>query len=150
NSKFPPMKNLQSSIFNFQFLERTTVALAFLITGLSIHAGNIIGTVTAQGKPGTEADPTCNKYDSRQFKFVERVNYSEMRDFLVHIEGPVGGKPVVPEKPVQVITKRVMQKGAMFSPHVLPIVVGTTVEWPNNDDILHNVFSFSELKAFDL
>jgi hypothetical protein len=38
----------------------------------------------------------------------------------------------------------------MFSPHVLPIVVGTTVEWPNNDDILHNVFSFSELKPFDL
>jgi len=24
------------------------------------------------------------------------------------------------------------------------------VEWPNNDDILHNVFSFSETKPFDL
>ena len=38
----------------------------------------------------------------------------------------------------------------MFSPHVLPIVMGTTVEWPNNDDILHNVFSVSDARPFDL
>ena len=31
-----------------------------------------------------------------------------------------------------------------------PIVVGTTVEWPNYDEILHNVFSMSEPKPFDL
>jgi hypothetical protein len=29
-------------------------------------------------------------------------------------------------------------------------MAGTTVEWPNNDDILHNVFSFSEAMPFDL
>ena len=38
----------------------------------------------------------------------------------------------------------------MFSPHVLPVVAGTTVEWPNNDEIFHNVFSISEPKQFDL
>ena len=43
-----------------------------------------------------------------------------------------------------------MQEGAQFSPHVLPIVAGTKVEWPNNDRIYHNVFSFSEPKNFDL
>src|SRR4029079_18714624 len=37
-----------------------------------------------------------------------------------------------------------------FLPHVLPIVAGTTVEWPNNDDIFHNVFSMSEANPFDL
>lgn len=43
-----------------------------------------------------------------------------------------------------------IQHGAMFTPHVLPVVAGTVVEWPNNDDILHNVFSMSETKPFDL
>jgi plastocyanin len=117
----------------------------------SAFAGTIMGTVHAEGKPGTEADALCGKYDSRQFKFVERVNYSEMHDFIVYVEGPVGERLVVREQPVQVITtRRVAQKGAMFSPHVLAVIVGTTVEWPNDDDILHNVFSVSEAKPFDL
>jgi hypothetical protein len=32
----------------------------------------------------------------------------------------------------------------------LPIMVGTTVEWPNKDTIYHNVFSMSDAKQFDL
>jgi plastocyanin len=118
------------------------------------QSGTIIGTVRAHGKEGAEASATTGgKYDSRQFKFVERVNYEEMRDFIVYIEGPVGEKPIAPEKHAQVVTVKnpsVTQKGALFTPHVLPVVAGTTVDWPNNDDILHNVFSFSEAKPFDL
>lgn len=33
------------------------------------------------------------------------------------------------------------QKGLVFIPHVLPVVVGTTVNFLNHDNILHNVFS---------
>lgn len=44
----------------------------------------------------------------------------------------------------------ITQKGAVFSPRILPVAVGTTVEWPNDDDIFHNVFSISEAKEFDL
>jgi plastocyanin len=115
-------------------------------------AATITGTVRAQGKPGADAGATGGKYDSRQFKFVERINYAEMRDFIVFIEGPVGTNALPQERPIQVVeTKReIKQKGALFSPHVLPIMVGTIVEWPNNDDILHNVFSISEPKVFDL
>jgi len=114
------------------------------------HAGTVTGMVRAQGKAGTEENGS-GKYDSRKFKFVEKVNYAEMHDFVVFIEGPVGPKPAPPDKPVQVITtKKVTQRGAVFWPHVLPVVVGTTVEWPNNDDIFHNVFSTSETKPFDL
>src|SRR5215831_1051690 len=116
----------------------------------SSTAGTITGNVRAQGKSGTEAEASGGKYDSRQFKFVERVNYEEMRDFIVYIEGPITGK--APEKPAQIVTARpsVSQHKAMFEPHVLPILRGTTVEWPNNDDILHNVFSYSEPAHFDL
>jgi plastocyanin len=130
------------------------VALAVLALGaiclLPAQAGTITGTVRAQGKAGADAGAAVGKYDSRQFKFVERVNYNEMRDFIVYIEGKVGTNSTAPEKPAQIVTSRVSQKGAMFSPHVLPVMVGTTVEWPNNDDILHNVFSASQPNDFDL
>ena len=47
-------------------------------------------------------------------------------------------------------TRRVNQERANFSPHVLPVMAGTTVDWPNNDEIFHNVFSMSDAKSFDL
>ena len=113
-------------------------------------AGTITGTVRAQGKSGAEAAAADGKYDSRKFKFVERIDYEKLHDFVVYIDGPVGGKVAVAEKLVRVDTKRVSQKGAMFAPHVLPVVAGTTVEWPNNDEVFHNVFSMSDVKPFDL
>ena len=45
---------------------------------------------------------------------------------------------------------RMEQKGERFVPRVLPVVVGTTVDFPNTDPIFHNVFSLSGAKAFDL
>lgn len=33
------------------------------------------------------------------------------------------------------------QKNLKFVPHVLPVLVGTTVDFLNSDDVLHNVFS---------
>ena len=131
---------------------RLLVLLVCCVALRQCPAATITGTVHAQGKPGADASAAGGKYDSRQFKFVERINYAEMRDFIVFIEGPVGTNSPPHERPIQVVeTKReIKQKGAMFSPHVLPIMAGTTVEWPNNDDILHNVFSISEPKVFDL
>ncbi len=42
------------------------------------------------------------------------------------------------------------QKDLKFSPRVLAVVVGTTVDFPNNDKTFHNVFSNSDAKKFDL
>jgi plastocyanin len=42
------------------------------------------------------------------------------------------------------------QKDLMFHPQVLPILVGTTVDFPNRDNLFHNVFSYSQPKEFDL
>jgi plastocyanin len=47
-------------------------------------------------------------------------------------------------------TKEMNQLGLRFVPHVLPIVAGTTVEFPNSDPVSHNVFSISEAKRFNL
>ena len=45
---------------------------------------------------------------------------------------------------------RIDQRNETFVPHVLAIVAGTTVDFPNNDLTFHNVFSLSKTKAFDL
>jgi plastocyanin len=45
---------------------------------------------------------------------------------------------------------KMWQKGKSFSPDVLPIVAGQNVEFPNEDKIIHNVFSTSRARAFDL
>ena len=42
------------------------------------------------------------------------------------------------------------QKDLAFHPQVLPILVGTTVDFPNRDNLFHNVFSYSSPKEFDL
>jgi plastocyanin len=42
------------------------------------------------------------------------------------------------------------QRNLSFSPHVLAVRVGTSVEFPNNDRVFHNVFSFRDGKRFDL
>lgn len=44
----------------------------------------------------------------------------------------------------------ISQKNHTFSPSVLPIVRGTTVRFPNDDTMFHNVFSLSRSKNFDL
>ena len=39
---------------------------------------------------------------------------------------------------------------SISAPHVLAVRVGTVVEFPNNDRVFHNVFSFHDGKQFDL
>jgi len=45
---------------------------------------------------------------------------------------------------------RLDQRNETFVPHVLAIVAGTTVDFPNSDHTYHNVFSLSKTKSFDL
>ena len=71
-----------------------------------------------------------------------------------------------PEKPVAVVylegtfptsartnasvSAKVLQEHFQFSPVVLPVQIGTSVDFPNLDDSYHNVFSYSKSKRFDL
>lgn len=45
---------------------------------------------------------------------------------------------------------RIDQRNEAFVPHVLAIVAGTTVDFPNSDVTFHNVFSLSKARTFDL
>jgi len=48
------------------------------------------------------------------------------------------------------LTKQVAQKDLAFVPPLLPVQLGTRVEFPNLDDTYHSIFSYSPAKRFDL
>ncbi len=52
--------------------------------------------------------------------------------------------------PVPEIHPSMSQKNALFQPPVLAIAQNQTVDFPNDDNIHHNVFSFSNTRKFDL
>jgi plastocyanin len=63
---------------------------------------------------------------------------------VVYLEGSFN-------KPANLPTKEVAQKDLAFVPALLPIQVGTKVEFPNLEkDTYHNIFSYSPAKRFDL
>jgi plastocyanin len=57
-------------------------------------------------------------------------------DAVIYIETIAGKKFDAPKEHA-----KMDQKNLTFIPHVLPILAGTTVDFLNSDDVLHNVFS---------
>ena len=52
--------------------------------------------------------------------------------------------------PTHQTTYRLIQKNKQFSPHLLIVPTGASVEFPNEDPFFHNVFSLFNGKRFDL
>lgn len=68
---------------------------------------------------------------------------SDASNVVVFVEeAPSGAVPA--EHPI------IRQRGKRYLPEVLPVLVGTTVDFLNDDDIFHNVFSPSPVVSFDL
>lgn len=122
-----------------------SLGLCLLAAG-SPRAGTVQGRVSAKGAELPAEAAAGGRYESRKARFFEKVDYARLRDFVVWLETTNSPTFPKPTEPVRIV----VQKDAMFHPHVLPILAGTTVEWPNEDDIFHNVFSFSDAKQFDL
>ena len=124
------------------------IPLLVALAGASLlSGGTITGTVKASGAPTPEGAAASGNYQSRRYKFAEKVDYDRLTDFVIYIDAPIASvTPAGSTPPVAITT----QKNAVFEPHVLAIAAGTTVKWPNEDDIYHNVFSMSETKEFNL
>ena len=75
---------------------------------------------------------------SREEELKNVVIYLEPAPQGVAARSAVAGHPVM------------KQAGLTFVPHVLPVLKGSTVEFPNEDPIFHNVFSLSKVSSFDL
>ena len=65
-----------------------------------------------------------------------------LADVVVWLDAP--GAPREPQ------TRVLEQRNMQFTPRVMAVQVGSTVELPNNDRVFHNVFSFNHGRRFDL
>jgi hypothetical protein len=87
------------------------LVLSFLVFGSLLEAGTISGKVLLRGS-------------------------RDNRDAVVYIER-IPGRTFSPPRDAVVLD----QLNIAFVPHVLPVLVGTRVAFPNSDEIRHNVFS---------
>lgn len=70
------------------------------------------------------------------------ANKGAARQAVIYLEGHRKSTPM---------TKVIIdQRDKVFIPHVTVVTVGTTVEFPNNDTVFHNVFAYFQAKKFDL
>ena len=76
---------------------------------------------------------------------IARASSGPARDTVVWLDAP--NAPAARADAPRVVLD---QRNLAFSPHVLVVRVGTTVDFPNNDRVFHNVFSFRDGKRFDL
>jgi plastocyanin len=113
---------------------------------LSLTAGSIRAQVVIEGTvqlPKPSSDRGLNlRYATAPDIALAPVNPPAA---VVYLEGDFKGQGSVPKSPAQVA-----QKNVAFAPDLLPVLVGTAVEFPNMDETYHNVFSYSKTKRFDL
>lgn len=109
-----------------------------ILWGTSLPAATVEGRVEL---PKTRTTPVVNQ----RYEIVARAGVLSTNPpaAVVYLEG------TFPRPATQPVT-RITQKDLTFLPSLLPVQVGTKVEFPNLDDTYHNIFSFSPPKRFDL
>jgi plastocyanin len=80
--------------------------------------------------------------DSREASVRKKMDYSGVVVSLHPVNTPVAFR--APRR------ARMIQKDKTFTPHVLAVQVGATVEFPNLDPIFHNAFSNYNGELFDV
>jgi plastocyanin len=98
-----------------------TVLVAIAFAPAPVLAGPVSGLVRTITREGTPA--------ATSIVYAEPLDASAPRKPGTHVLG---------------------QKDKTFQPHIVAVPVGSTVDFPNNDDIFHNVFSLSGPQPFDL
>ncbi|MBA4407029.1 hypothetical protein C0389_07135 [bacterium] len=73
-----------------------------------------------------------------------KIKEDGLSNVVVYLE-PIEKMNFTPPKESAVMD----QKNLNFVPHVLPVLIGTKVVFPNSDQIRHSVFSTGKVKKFD-
>lgn len=109
--------------------------------------GTVRGTVRIESKIQSKS-LALNLYSRRGIASGSKQSQppvNELENVVLYLEGQF-------MDPFDPSTKNpaILQTDETFVPHVLPILRGTTVNFPNEDPFFHNVFSLSSAKSFDL
>jgi plastocyanin len=111
---------------------------------LLMLSGSGSGQATIEGRvalPKSHSAPVVAK----RYEIVTHGNVlsTEPPVAVVYLEGTFARPSALP-------TKQIGQKNLAFVPSLLPVQVGTRIEFPNFDDTYHSIFSYSPAKRFDL
>jgi len=104
--------------------------------------GTLTGRVHVVSHPARRL-ATAGAYPGRIVGIQADRDSSELDNVIVFINSPMKVESVV-----QRVTIR--QTNEEFVPHVVAVTAGSTVDFPNDDLIFHNVFSLSRAATFDL
>ena len=86
---------------------------------------------------------TTGAYPSRRVTLSPQRAASELENVVVFVRR---ARPE-PPAPTRVEIRQVNEE---FVPHLVTVTTGSTVEFPNDDLVFHNVFSLSSAATFDL
>ena len=130
----------------FQRFLAAVSALATLLSAYSAAAGVIHGHVRMAA--GGEVTRAGNAYPGRasSLPMSRAMVHGAVTDAVLWLERVPAAADTARGGP----RPRLAQKDQSFAPRVLPVCVGTAVDFPNMDPIFHNVFSASPVKRFDL
>src|SRR5206468_7301364 len=116
---------------------------------LATHTGRLTGSV-AVGPELSSRKLRFNLYPDLVQPAVAAGRPSreeELKNVVIYLEPAPQGVAARSGAAARPVMK---QEGLTFVPHVLPVLKGSTVEFPNEDPIFHNVFSLSKPSSFDL
>jgi hypothetical protein len=111
--------------------------------GQTPDAGSIVGHVTLTTRMRGSALPST-AYPGRTVGRHELPAIPEIRNVVVYLKD-VAYRGTLPLRKAEL-----RQHQEAFIPHVLAITRGSTVDFPNDDPIFHNVFSLSGAGTFNL
>ena len=123
----------------------SVAAAGLLVAGVAPGAeqgGPVRGHVEI-GIPVSAKRPTSAAYPGRSVPAAALAPISELRNVVVYVKDA----PARPQPPMRVEIRQVDES---FLPRVIAVPVGSTVDFPNDDPIYHNVFSLSSAKNFNL
>ncbi|MDP6690708.1 MAG: hypothetical protein QF384_14530 [Alphaproteobacteria bacterium] len=81
--------------------------------------------------------------EAAELRGVVRDNDGGVRDAVIHAT-PLAGAPAL--DPIRAVIDQVEK---LYTPFVSAFAVGTTVNFPNNDNIKHHLYSVSKAKRFE-
>jgi len=117
-----------------------------LALAMSAFAGDISGHVVIT-KRLSKKPVNAAVYNLRGVAPPESANATAAGNEYERVVLWLEGSKLPPKPPV---TASIDQRDLDFSPDLLIVPVGSTVDFPNSDPIFHNVFSLSKTQTFDL
>jgi hypothetical protein len=112
-------------------------------SGQPPETGSVVGHVKLTTRVRGAALPST-AYPGRTVGMHELPSIPEIRNVVVYFKNVTYGGPL----PIRKAELRQLHE--TFVPHVVAITRGSSVDFPNDDPIFHNVFSLSGAASFNL